>query len=106
MLRIAPVAAAFMVAADASGGPETKLIEYGIIGALLLTYIWWSRADKEKSDAKWDATNAQLFEVVESHATKMTEATDAIRDQTRELNDLNLALRERPCMVDKEKARR
>ena len=106
MLRIIPVAAAFLVAADVPGGPETKLLEYGVIGALLLTYIWWSRKDKEKSDLKWDATNAQMFDMVEQHATKMTEATEAIREQTRELNDLNLALRERPCMVDREKVRR
>jgi hypothetical protein len=105
MLRVAPIAAAFLVAADSPSGHETKLIEYGIIGALLLAYIVWSRKDKEKSDAQWTATNAQVFGIVERQTVALTESTDAIRDQTRAIENLSTSLRERPCIANPEKRR-
>lgn len=105
MLRTMPLAAACFLAADTPSGVEAKLLEYGVIGCLLLSFIWWSRADKEKSDKKWDETNAAMMEMIRGQTTAATEATVAAREQTEAVRDLSAALRERPCLVQDDKRR-
>jgi hypothetical protein len=112
MLRTVPVAAVLLVAADVPGGLETKLIEYGVIGIMLLTFVYWSRTDKEKSDAKWAETNAQMFDMIRAQTAALTESTEALREQTesqKETNrlqsELNNELRGRPCMIAENKRR-
>jgi hypothetical protein len=105
MLRAIPLATACFLAADTAAGTETKLLEYGVIGALLISFIWWSRADKEKSDKKWDDTNAAMMEMIRGQTTAATQATDAAREQTEAVRDLSAALRERPCLIPNDNRR-
>jgi len=102
MLRATPMLLACCVAVE--GVPTdlaTALVQYGAIGILLGFFVWWSRKDKEQSDTRWVDTNKQLFQMQERQIDALNDATDAAKEQTQVVRELDKTLRERPCMIQK-----
>lgn len=97
MLRTGLVAAACLIAADTgSASIEGKLLEYGVIGAVLLIFILKDKDRQKKSEEQWTETNRQLFGYLERNTTAHLETGEAVRTLTEEL-------RHRPCLREKEK---
>lgn len=96
MLRTGVVAAACLAAVDGSSTLEGKLLEYGVIGAVLLVFIWKDKDRQKKSEEQWAETNKQLFGYLERNTAAHIETGEAVKSLTDEL-------RHRPCLREKEK---
>ena len=100
MLRATPMALAVVVAAEPMPTDlATALVQYGAIGILLGFFVWWSRADKVKSDQRWSDVNDKMFNMQARQIDALNEATTAAREQTRVITKLDETLRERPCLL-------
>lgn len=76
-----------------------KLIEYGVLGILVILLILREKQRQDKADERWDATNKQLFAYLEKNTSIHTETGNAVRQLTDEL-------RNRPCIQNKDQHRR
>jgi hypothetical protein len=97
---MAPMALAIVVAAEpAAPDLPTALIQYGAIGILLGFFVWWSRSDKVASDRRWAEVNEKMFSMQERQIEALNYSADASKEQTRVMEELNAAMRDRPCML-------
>ena len=96
MIRTGLATAACMIAVDTGATSlEGKLLEYGVIGVILIFFIWKDRDRQQKSEAQWTETNKQLFGYLERNTAAHVETGQAVRTLTDEL-------RHRPCLKQRE----
>lgn len=51
-----------VLAAEPSQDLMSEAAKFGFIGLLLVWFIWRDKARQERSDARWDETNAKLLD--------------------------------------------
>ena len=100
MTRFAAPVAALVLASEVptNGDVWAEAAKYGLIGLLLVTFVYWSRTDKEKADKALAALDGKLIGLIERQ-------TRAHEESKASLDKLTDELRSRPCMMEKKEER-
>lgn len=84
------------LAADVPTGEFwTEAAKFGLIGLLLLLFVWWSRKDKETADTRWNELNKALLAAVAEQTQAQKEASQAQAQTALALERLTEELRRR-----------